>query len=274
MALPSRPRVVITGAGSGLGRAFALQLASRDARIVVSDVSVSGAEETVQQMRGGEGIVLPCDVSKPEQVELLADEAYRRLGGVDLLINNAGVAVAGEIGEVPLTDWEWVIGVNLWGVIHGCHYFAPRMRRDRSGHILNVASAAGLLSGPMMAPYNVTKAGVVALSETLRADLEKDGIGVSVLCPTFFQTNIGNAGRGAEHLKPVIAQLLAQSKLTALDVARIALDGCENNELYIAPHADGRWMWRMKRLAPQSFNYLMPRVARWQLDRIARRART
>lgn len=267
MALPSRPRVVVTGAGSGLGRALCLHLASRDARVVVSDVNVASAEETVKLMKGGEGIVLPCDVSKPEQVELLADEAYRRLGGVDLLVNNAGVAVAGEIGEVPLADWEWIVSINLWGVIYGCHYFAPRMRKEKSGHILNVASAAGLLSGPMMAPYNVTKAGVVALSETLRADLGNDRVGVSVLCPTFFQTNIANASRGATHLKPVIQELLASGKLSAGDVAKLAVDACDRNELYIAPHLDGRWMWRMKRLAPESFYNYLPRVVRWQLER-------
>lgn len=268
MTLPSRPRVVVTGAGSGLGRALCLNLAMRDARVIVSDVNVAGAEETVKLMRGGEGIVVPCDVARATEVDALADEAYRRLGGVDLLINNAGVAVAGEIGEVPLADWEWVIGVNLWGVIHGCHSFAPRMRREKSGHILNVASAAGLLAGPLMGPYNVTKAGVVALSETLRADLSKDSIGVSVLCPTFFQTNISNASRGSQHLKPVIDELLAAGKLSADDVARIALDACDKNDLYIAPHADGRWMWRMKRLAPESFYNYFPRIARWQLERM------
>ncbi len=268
MALPERPRVVVTGAGSGLGRALCLVLAKRDARVIVSDVSAARAEETARMMRGGEAVVVQCDVSRASEVERLADETYERIGGVDLLINNAGVAVAGEIGEVPLADWEWILGVNLWGVIHGCHYFAPRMRKNGGGHILNVASAAGLLSGPMMAPYNVTKAGVVALSETLRADLAGDRVGVSVLCPTFFQTNIGESGRGADHLKPVIAQLLASGKLTAEDVARIALEGCDKNELYIAPHADGRWMWRMKRLAPGSFYNYIPRVVRWQLGRL------
>lgn len=268
MALPARPRVVVTGAGSGLGRALCLHLAKRDARVIVSDVNAAASEETARMMRGGEGIVVTCDVARATEVERLADEAYQRLGGVDLLINNAGVAVAGEIGEVPLADWEWILGVNLWGVIHGCHSFAPRMRRERSGHILNVASAAGLLSGPMMAPYNVTKAGVVALSETLRADLAEHGIGVSVLCPTFFQTNIGVSGRGAEHLKPLIQQLLSQGKLSAEDVARLAIEACERNELYIAPHADGRWMWRFKRLAPESFYKHMPRVVRWRLERL------
>jgi len=268
MALPDRPRVVVTGAGSGLGRALCLYLAGRDARVIVSDVSSASADETARMMRGGEAIVIPCDVAKPSEVERLANETYSKIGGVDLLINNAGVAVAGEIGEVPLSDWEWVLGVNLWGVIHGCHYFAPRMRKNGGGHILNVASAAGLLSGPMMSPYNVTKAGVVALSETLRADLAIDGIGVSVLCPTFFQTNIGASSRGADQLKAVVAQLLAAGKLSADDVARIAIEGCAKNELYIAPHADGRWMWRMKRLAPETFYNYIPRVVRWQLGRL------
>lgn len=271
MTLPSRPRVVVTGAGSGLGRALCLHLAARDARIIVSDVNVNAAEETVKLMKGGEGIVVPCDVARATEVEKLADEAYRRFGGVDLLVNNAGVAVAGEIGEVPLSDWEWIVGVNLWGVIHGCHSFAPRMRKEKSGHILNVASAAGLLSGPLMAPYNVTKAGVVALSETLRADLAGDGVGVSVLCPTFFQTNIGASGRGAEHLKPVVAELMAAGKLSAGDVARIAIDACDRNELYISPHADGRWMWRIKRLAPESFYWIMPKLVRWQMERMSGR---
>ncbi|MBI2392695.1 MAG: SDR family NAD(P)-dependent oxidoreductase [Deltaproteobacteria bacterium] len=267
MVLPDRPRVVVTGAGSGLGRALCLHLATRDARVVVCDINVRAAEETAALMRGGEAIVVPCDVARAEQVEHLADESFRRLGGVDLLVNNAGVAVAGEVGEVPLADWEWVVGVNLWGVIHGCHFFVPRMRAQRSGHILNVASAAGLLAGPMMAPYNVTKAGVVALSETLRADLAEHGVGVSVLCPTFFMTNIAASSRGATHLRPVVEALLRSGKLSADDVARLAIEGCEREELYVSPHADGRWMWRVKRVAPELFHALLPRITAWQLKR-------
>ena len=122
--------------------------------------------------------------------EALAAEADRAFGGTDLVVNNAGVAVGGPVGAVPLDDWKWIFGVNLWGVIYGCHVFVPRFKAQGHGHVINVASAAGLLSAPEMGPYNVTKAGVVALSETLAAELSGTGVGVTVLCPTFFRTNI------------------------------------------------------------------------------------
>jgi short-subunit dehydrogenase len=142
------------------------------------------------------------------------------------------------------------------------------MRAQKSGHVLNVASAAGLLCGPSMAPYNVTKAGVVGLSETLRADLAEDGVGVSVLCPTFFQTNIAKSSRGAEQLRPVVEALLAAGKLSADDVARMTLEACDANRLYVAPHADGRWLWRMKRAMPERFYSMMPKLVAWQTKRI------
>jgi NAD(P)-dependent dehydrogenase (short-subunit alcohol dehydrogenase family) len=268
MSLPKRPRAVVTGAGSGLGRAIAQKLAARGARIVLADLNEDGARETQKLLGGVETHVFRVDVTKPAQVEKLADDSFEKLGGVDLVVNNAGVAVAGEIGEVPLADWEWVMGVNLWGVIYGCHYFVPKLRKQGSGHVLNVASAAGLLSGPQMAPYNVTKAGVVALSETLRADLAKDRIGVSVLCPTFFQTNIGKSSRGPDQMKDVVEALLAAGKIQADGVAELALAGCDANELYLTPHADGRWMWRLKRLMPEAFYAMMPKVVDWQMNRI------
>lgn len=268
MSLPKRPRAVVTGAGSGLGRAIAQKLAARGARIVLADLNEDGARETQKLLGGIETHVFRVDVTKPAEMEKLADDSFEKLGGVDLVVNNAGVAVAGEIGEVPLADWEWVMGVNLWGVIYGCHYFVPKLRKQGSGHVLNVASAAGLLSGPQMAPYNVTKAGVVALSETLRADLAKDRIGVSVLCPTFFQTNIGKSSRGPDQMKDVVEKLLAAGKIQAEGVAELALAGCDANELYVTPHADGRWMWRLKRLMPEAFYAMMPKVVDWQMNRI------
>jgi NAD(P)-dependent dehydrogenase (short-subunit alcohol dehydrogenase family) len=268
MTLPQRPRAVVTGAGSGLGRAIAQKLAARGARLVLADLNEEGARETQKLLGGLETHVFKVDVTKPAEVEKLSDDAFEKLGGVDLLVNNAGVAVAGEIGEVPLADWEWVMGVNLWGVIYGCHSFVPKLRKQGSGHVLNVASAAGLLSGPQMAPYNVTKAGVVALSETLRADLAKDHIGVSVLCPTFFQTNIGKSSRGPSEMKSVVEALLAAGKIQAEGVAQLALDGCDATELYITPHADGRWMWRLKRLMPEAFYAMMPKVVDWQMNRL------
>lgn len=269
MALPPRPSAVVTGGASGLGRALCVALAERGARILVADVDEAGADETLSRLRGAEAHFRRCDVAVPADVKALCDEAYDRFGGVDLVVNNAGVAVSGQVGDVPLEDWQWIMGINLWGVIHGCHFFLPRMRETGRGHILNVASAAGLLSAPNMAPYNVTKSAVVALSETLYGDLAGGPVGVSVLCPTFFKTNIGKSGRTSDkNLGPVIEALLERGKIQAEGVARLALEGCERGDLYITPHADGRAMWRFKRLSPSTFHKLTPKVMEWQLSRL------
>ena len=264
MTLPDRTRAVVTGAGGGLGRAFCLELAKRGARIVVSDIRPEAAEETATLVRaaGAEAHAVACDVSRAAEVELLATEAETLLGGTDLLINNAGVAVSGPVGEVSLADWTWIMGINLWGVIHGCHAFVPRMKQQKGGHVINVASAAGLLSAPGMGPYNVTKAGVVALSETLYGELLPLGLGVTVLCPTFFKTDIVKSGRGGdEGLKAIAEKRMDQSKIQADDVARIALDAAGAGKLYALPQADGRWMWRVKRFAPQMFHKQAAKVA-------------
>lgn len=268
MPLPDKPRAVVTGAGGGLGRAFCVELARRGARILASDVDLGAAEATAASV-GAEAYALRCDVSRREDVAALAEEAERRLGGVDLIINNAGVATSGVIGDVSLEDWGWLLGVNLWGVIHGCHEFVPRLRRQGSGHVLNVASAAGLLSAPLMGPYNVSKAGVVALSETLAAELSGSGVGVTVLCPTFFKTNIAAASRGADAKQVAeIEKLMARSRLSAEDVARVALDGAAAGRLYVLPHADGRWYWRVKRAAPERFQKILGRLVRMRLPRV------
>src|SRR5262249_27722456 len=164
MALPESPRAVVTGAGSGLGRALCVVLAQRGARIVASDINLSAARATVALLPGDQAHAVACDVANFEQVQALGEKADQLLGGVDLVVNNAGVAAGGRVGEIPLSDWQWLLGINLWGVIHGCHVFVPRLRRQKSGHILNVASAAGLAGLPQLGPYNVSKAGVIALS--------------------------------------------------------------------------------------------------------------
>jgi NAD(P)-dependent dehydrogenase (short-subunit alcohol dehydrogenase family) len=258
MSLVESPRAVVTGAGSGLGRAFCLELARRGARILCADIDQASAKKTAGEVGGS---ALRCDVSKIEEVEALAAEAERSLGGVDLVINNAGVAVGGIVGDVPLEDWRWIMGVNLWGVIYGCHVFAPRLRKLGRGHIINVASAAGLLAPPGMAPYNVTKAAVVALSETLRAELKDAGVGVTVLCPTFFRTNIAASSRAVDQKqRALVEKMMNKATIQADDVARFALDCARKDELYALPHADGRWAWRLKRWAPDSFSSLSARL--------------
>lgn len=265
MPLPRQPRAVITGAASGFGRALALELATRRAKILVADINPEGAAETVKLVAaaGGEGFATRCDVTQIDDVVALLGEADRALGGVDLLVNNAGVAVAGPVGVVPLSDWEWVMGINLWGVIHGCHVFVPRFREQRSGAILNVSSAAGLIGAMELAPYNVTKAGVVALSETLNAELADLGVSVTVLCPTFFTTRLAEGLRSHGKLKnEVLTRLMARAKLQADGVARAALEAVDAGQLYAVPQADGLWFWRLKRAMPQAFNKIVPKMLR------------
>lgn len=244
---------VVTGGGSGLGRALALTLATDGARVLVADVRRDGAEETraLARERGGTVEVMEVDVTDAAAVERMAAEADRLFGATDLVVNNAGVAVAGEMDVVPLDDWRWLLDVNLRGVVYGCHAFVPRLRRAGRGAILNVASLAGLVHMPGMSAYNASKAAVVALSETLFAELRPAGIGVTVLCPSFFQTRIIEHGRSYDaRASRLGAALMARARHDADDVARAALRAVRRGRLYCLPMRDGRIMWRVKRAVP------------------------
>lgn len=262
MALPSSPQVVITGAGSGFGRALAFELATRKAKLVLADVNLAGPEETAQlalEKGATSARAFRCDVTKLEDVQALERTCE---GEIDLVINNAGVSSAGRIGELPIEDWRWTIDVDLFGVLHGCHVFVPRLRKQGHGHVLNVASAAGLLSAPTMGAYNVAKAGVIALSETLHGELVGTGVGVTVFCPTFFKTNIVNSGRFSDPKLRKSGEKLVSRGKEAEDVARAALRAVERGTLYSVPMADGRWFWRLKRLAPEPFAGLVAKLGK------------
>lgn len=261
MTLPTSPRAVITGAGSGFGRALAVCLASRGADLILADVDEPSAQETALKAtgKGAKRVrAVRCDVTRLEDVTALASYCE---GGVDLVVNNAGVSSGGLIGEASMEDWRWTIEVDLFGVIHGCHVFVPILRKQGHGHVLNVASAAGLLCAPRMAAYNVAKAGVVALSETLAAELSGTKIGVTVLCPTFFQTNIVRSGRFADESTRGAAQKIIDGGKSAESIAQAALASVDRKELYGLPMADARWYWRLKRLHPPSFRSLLGMVA-------------
>ena len=257
MSFPKPLRAVITGAGSGLGRALALDLARRGASLVVSDIDPAAAEQTAElvRQRRTQAEVVQCDVTDRDAVFGLVDETEKRLGGIDFIANNAGVAVGGPFDEITIEDWRWAVDINLWGVIYGCQAAVPKMKARGRGYILNVASAAGLLAPPAMSTYNVTKAGVVALSETLYAEYKGAGLSMSVLCPTFFRTNIVEAGRGATSDKEdaQIIRWMERSKVQAPAVAKTAIDAVRDGKLYVQPMRDGRMAWRLKRTAPQRF---------------------
>jgi NAD(P)-dependent dehydrogenase (short-subunit alcohol dehydrogenase family) len=246
---------VITGAGSGIGKAFAIELAKRGGRVVCSDVDEASANATADAIgtAGGEATALRCDVSRIDDLQLLAKKAQAWFGGPpSLVINNAGVGAGGTaIGEADLDDWNWVLGVNLWGPIHGCHVFAPILREaGRPAGIINVASAAAFGAAPGMAAYNVSKAGVLSLSETLAAELSGTGINVTVLCPTFVKTNIVEAGRITQQSTQLADRLMRWTGFSPERVARTCLDTNDRGGLYCMPQPDARIGWGIKRFTP------------------------
>jgi len=191
---------VITGAAEGIGKAIAVAAAAEGMRLVLADISDTLLNNTVQELRqtGAEVIGVVTDVAKESDIQTLADQAYAQFGHVHLLVNNAGVAFAKSAWETTAKDWEWIMGINLYGITHALRIFIPRMlASDEVAHIVNTASVAGLIAEPALAAYNVSKFGVVALSESLHHDLSlrKSKIGVSVLCPSWVKTRIIDAER-------------------------------------------------------------------------------
>jgi len=261
---------VVTGAGSGIGAAFATELARRGGRVVCSDINEVAAAKTVSLItdHGGEAVAIPCDVSQFEDVRELAAQSESWLGAAPtLVINNAGVGSGGApIGELPLDDWQWVLGINLWGPIHGCHVFAPILRSaepsSRLRGIINVASAAAFGAAPRMAAYNVSKAGVLSLSETLAAELSGSSVKVTVLCPTFVKTNIVESGRMPDQTTQFANRVMRWTGFSAAKVARICLDAHDRGDLYCMPQLDAKIGWNIKRLVPGTFTRGMGLVSR------------
>lgn len=246
---------VVTGAGSGIGAALATELANRGGRVVCSDIDDDAARITAEKINsaGGQAMSLRCDVASIDDVRRLADDAQEWFGGPPtLVINNAGVGAGGlPIGETSLEDWRWVLDVNLWGPINGCHVFAPILREaGQMGGIVNVASAAAFGAAPGMAAYNVSKAGVLSLSETLAAELSGSGVNVTVLCPTFVKTNIVQAGRISEKSSQLADRLMRWTGFSAERVARMCLDTLDRGGLYCMPQPDARIGWGIKRFTP------------------------
>jgi NAD(P)-dependent dehydrogenase (short-subunit alcohol dehydrogenase family) len=253
---------VVTGAGSGIGRALAVEIARRGGRVACADIDSARAEETARLI-GSAAAAFTLDVRDATAVEQFADDATRWLKTTpDLVVNNAGVGAGERIGTLPLADWHWVIDVNLWGVIHGCHTFAPRLRDNGRGAILNVASSAAFGSAPGMGPYNVSKAGVLSLSETLAAELAGSGVRVGVLCPTFVKTNIARDSRTSDAMKELAEKLMARTGMDADTCARYTLDALDRDTLYILPQFDARVMWGIKRRFPRAYTRLAGQVAR------------
>jgi len=254
--------VVITGAASGLGRQFAAVAASKGMKLVLADVQHDALERTAGELRtlGAQVIAQVCDVREAAQVQALADAAMAAYGTVHLVFNNAGVGSGGLIWESTEADWDWVLGVNVRGVIHGVRIFTKLMLDAAAadpafeGHIVNTASMAGLVNAPAMGVYNVSKHAVVALTETLYQDLQLVGapIGASVLCPYFVPTGISQSHRNRPDdvrmsAPPTASQLAAQAmtdkavasgKVTAEEVAEVTFQAIAEGRFYIYSHPD------------------------------------
>ncbi|MCF8587767.1 SDR family NAD(P)-dependent oxidoreductase [Gordonia liuliyuniae] len=250
---------VVTGAGSGIGRAFALELAARGGHVVCADIDPDRASETVRLITaaGGRALAQVCDVSVHDDVVKLADVARREFDGPPtLVINNAGVGIGGlPVGEIGMDDWNWALGINLWGVVHGCETFAPLVRSAGRGGIINVASAAGFAAAPTMGPYNVGKAGVMSVSETLSAEMSGTGVAITVLCPTFVKTHVARDGRITDNGRGLAGWLMEKTGHSPESVAAATLDANDLGRLYVVPQVDATVIWHLKRHFPTPYTW-------------------
>jgi NAD(P)-dependent dehydrogenase (short-subunit alcohol dehydrogenase family) len=250
---------LITGAASGIGRGIAEQCVQKEMKVVLADVEETALRETEKtlQAKGATVLAIRTDVSKARDIETLARKTLDAFGAVHLLFNNAGVQTRRTIWESTLADWEWVINVNLWGVIHGIRVFMPIMLNQQTEcHVVNTASAVGLISGSGIGTYRVTKSGVVSLSETLYLELQQRNasIGVSVLCPSFVRSRLNEAGRNRptelwnppgenpptpeEQALEKSFQEMNQSGITPEQCAELVFNAIQQNTFYILTHPE------------------------------------
>jgi NAD(P)-dependent dehydrogenase (short-subunit alcohol dehydrogenase family) len=244
---------VITGGASGIGRAVAQRAVAEGMKVVLADIEEGPLEEAENELtaHGAEALGVVTDVSDAASVHALRDRALDRFGAVHLVHNNAGIGLGGPIWEISEEDWRWILGVNVWGVIHGIATFVPLFVEQGEGHVVNTASVAGLTTAPFLGPYNATKQAVVAISETLFKDLQAVGapIGVSVLCPGFVQTRIAESDRnrpawapdhevgGAAELRSAV-QSLVDGGIPAAAVADRVIDAVRTDTFYILTHPE------------------------------------
>jgi short-subunit dehydrogenase len=232
--------VVITGAAHGLGEATAKAFAARGAKLALCDIDSDGLREVkgVLEARGAEVMTDIVDVAQAWQVEEFSERVEKEFGQVDVLVNNAGVVLAGRLEDMALEDWQWIIGINMWGVIHGSHFFYPRMKRRNSGHIVNISSAAGLIPLPMLSAYSGTKSAVLSMTRVWRAEGALHGVGFTAVCPGIMNTNVSKSVRissGGQRKPPQQSQekadrFLARKRYDPARVAEAIVRAVEKNK--------------------------------------------
>lgn len=255
-------RVLVTGAASGLGRAIAERYAAAGSAVAVTDIDADAGQRIAEQL-GERAVFRPLDVTDDAAWRDVADWCRHAWGGLDVLVNNAGVAAAGRFERIAVEDWQWIIDINLLGVVRGCRAFVPMFKEAGSGQLVNIASLAALTNLPAMSSYNVSKSAVVALSQTLRHELAPFGIGTTVVCPGFVQTNLGASLRSPDpEAERVMFRLLGAATVTPAEVAQQTYDAACADEFLVLTHRDGRRFARMQRFAPWLAD--RARVAFWR----------
>jgi NAD(P)-dependent dehydrogenase (short-subunit alcohol dehydrogenase family) len=270
--------VVVTGAASGIGRESALAFARRGADLVLCDIDKAGLAETDSRIRAlgrGDCAAHDVDVANAEQMADFAAAVHERVGAVDILMNNAGVAIGGGFLDTSLEDWEWILGINLRGVILGCHHFVPRMvERGRGGHVINVSSAAGYVANSALAAYSTTKFGVLGLSEALRDELAPHRIGVTTVCPGLINTPIT---RAAKLVGPLATERAREEMVSTYErraygpekVAKNVLKAVARNRA-VAPIAPEAWaLYYLKRFAPGLLAWLNRVIGARRLEQLS-----
>lgn len=254
-------RIAITGAASGLGRATALRFAREGWSVCIADINLTRATEVAGEVEdaGGKAIVFECNIAKTEDFQALAQHLEHVWDGIDILVNNAGISSAGSLQESTYDEWQRLLDINLMGVVRGCKVFTPILARQGQAHIVNVASFAGIACAPGMVTYNVAKAGVISLSESLRHELSADNIDISVVCPAFFPTNLMES-MNKEDTKALVNKLMKRSGVTAEDVADHIYRGVASREFMLITHKDARLQYQMKRLSPDLFHFGMHQI--------------
>lgn len=250
-----RKRAFITGAGSGLGLELAKALAADGWALGLFDRNLERltAVEAELADAGVRLIAYPGDVTHADELTVAINSFAATHDGLDLMINNAGVAAGGALMEVPLEDWRWIMDINVMGVVHGSRAAIPHLQRNGTGMLINVASAAAFASAPGMISYNATKAAVVSISETLVNELRSAGIQVSVVMPTFFQSALLETIRAPDHARAFAHKAMQSSEYPAEQVARDLLREAADGSVYIVLPRVARTLWRLKRWMPRRF---------------------
>ena len=272
-------RVLITGGASGLGKSLATYFLSQGHHVCIVDVNDERGKQALESFSAtgtqGEVFFQRCDVTKADDLQAAVNAVTDRWGGLDVMVNNAGVAGGGPFDWVSNEDWQWIMDINFFGVLRGCQAAVPIMKEQGSGHIVNIASMAGLLNPPGMSSYNISKAAVVSLSETLVAELEPFGIGVTCVCPSFFKTNLGESMRSPdESTSDNLAKLMDNSdELSAEDIAKMIHDAVQNKGFLLMPHDKARAAWEYKQQDLDGHLKIQLKLARSVKDRAKPKSR-